>query len=204
MQTLPGDADPLEGEIGKVGGFPVHASVVAAAHESVKLERLCRYIAHPEISEQRLSISPQDRVRYQLKTPWKNGTTHVEFEPIDFIAKLAVLVPPRAHLTRCHRILVPNAAPRPHRHRPLHPRLLQSHTLALSTGLPISQRLCKEAQASCLTEASWRPLSGGRFNLGDIRASDKRKRNVITMLDQARWQVSATMGGPVQAACQRA
>jgi hypothetical protein len=39
-----------------------------------------------------------------------NGTTHVEFEPIDFIAKLATLVaPPRAHLTRFHRIFAPNA-----------------------------------------------------------------------------------------------
>ena len=38
-------------------------------------------------------------MRYQLKTPWRNGTTHVEFEPIEFIAKLAALVPPpRAHL----------------------------------------------------------------------------------------------------------
>jgi hypothetical protein len=40
-------------------------------------------------------------VRYQLKTPWRNGTTHVEFEPVELIAKLAALVPPpRAHVTR--------------------------------------------------------------------------------------------------------
>lgn len=50
------------------------------------------------------------RVRYQLKTPWRNGTTHVEFEPIEFIAKLAALVPPpRAHLTRFHGVFAPNA-----------------------------------------------------------------------------------------------
>jgi len=49
-------------------------------------------------------------VRYQLKTPWKNGTTHVEFEPVDFIAKLAPLVPPpRAHLTRFHGVFAPSA-----------------------------------------------------------------------------------------------
>ncbi|MCE3002026.1 MAG: transposase, partial [Xanthomonadaceae bacterium] len=36
--------------------------------------------------------------------------THVEFEPIDFIAKLAALVPPpRTHLTRFHGIFAPNA-----------------------------------------------------------------------------------------------
>lgn len=111
VQTLPGDAGPIEGDAGQAGGFSLHAGVAAEAHESVKLERLCRYIARPAISEQRLSISPQGRVRYALKTPWKNGTTHVEFEPIEFIAKLAALVPPpRAHLTRFHGVFAPNAA----------------------------------------------------------------------------------------------
>jgi len=49
-------------------------------------------------------------VRYQLKTPWRNGTTHVEWDAVDFIAKLAALVPPpRAHLTRFHGVFAPNA-----------------------------------------------------------------------------------------------
>ena len=110
LQTIPADNGSLEGDAGKVGGFSLHAGVAAEAHESQKLERLCRCIARPAISEKRLSISPQGRVRYQLKTPWKNGTTHVEFEPVDFIAKLAALVPPpRAHLTRFHGVFAPNA-----------------------------------------------------------------------------------------------
>ncbi len=102
----------MEGGAGKVGGFSLHAGVAAEAHESQKLERLCRYIARPAISEKRLSISAQGRVRYEFKTPWKNGTTHVQFEPIDFTAKLAALVPPpRAHLTRFHGILTPGILP---------------------------------------------------------------------------------------------
>ncbi|HAY3456806.1 TPA: IS91 family transposase, partial [Escherichia coli] len=99
------------GEAGKVGGFSLHAGVAAEAHESHKLEKLCRYITRPAISEKRLSIALQGRVRYQLKTPWRNGTTHVEWDPVDFIAKLAALVPPpRAHLTRFHGVFAPNAA----------------------------------------------------------------------------------------------
>jgi hypothetical protein len=31
--------------------------------------------------------------RYQLKTLYSDGITHVIFEPLDFIAKLAELVP---------------------------------------------------------------------------------------------------------------
>ncbi len=83
LQTIPADADAPEGDAGQVGGFSLHAGVAAQAHESQKLERLCRYIARPAISEKRLSLSPQSRVRYQLKTPWKNGTTHVEFGPVE-------------------------------------------------------------------------------------------------------------------------
>ncbi|MEZ5455563.1 MAG: transposase [Lysobacteraceae bacterium] len=92
LQTLPGNEGPVEGGAGQVGGFSLHAGVAAEAHESHKLEKLCRYIARPAISEQRLSISPQGRVRYEPKTAWRNGTTHVEWDAVDFIAKLAALV----------------------------------------------------------------------------------------------------------------
>ena len=46
-------------------------------------------------------MEAQGQVRYTLKTPYRDGTTHVIFEPLDFIARLAALVPrPRVHLTR--------------------------------------------------------------------------------------------------------
>ena len=49
-------------------------------------------------------------MRYQLKTPYRDGTTHVIFEPLDFIAKLAALVPkPRVNLTRYHGLFAPNS-----------------------------------------------------------------------------------------------
>jgi Putative transposase len=85
--------------------------VAAESHESHKLEKLCRYITRPAIREKRLSISSQGWVRYQLKTLWRNGTTHVEWDAVDFNAKLAALVPPpRARLNRFHGIFAPNAS----------------------------------------------------------------------------------------------
>ncbi len=72
--------------------------------------RLCRYISRPAVSEQRLSLTPNGNIRYQLKTPYKDGTTHVIFEPLDFIARLAALVPkPRVNLTRFHGVFAPNS-----------------------------------------------------------------------------------------------
>ena len=52
----------------------------------------------------------QGDIRYSLKTPYRDGTTHVIFEPLDFIARLAALVPrPRVNLTRFHGIFAPNS-----------------------------------------------------------------------------------------------
>ena len=49
-------------------------------------------------------------MRYTLKTPYRDGTTHVVFEPLDFMARLAALVPkPRAHLTRYHGVFAPHS-----------------------------------------------------------------------------------------------
>ena len=49
-------------------------------------------------------------MQYQLKRPFSNGTTHVVFAPLDFLSKLAALIPrPRHHLVRYHGVLAPNA-----------------------------------------------------------------------------------------------
>jgi hypothetical protein len=44
-----------------------------------------------------------------------SNTTHVVFEPLDFLSKLAALVPPpRAHLIRYHGVFAPNSRTRAH------------------------------------------------------------------------------------------
>ncbi len=63
-------------------GFSLHTGVAARADERKKLERLCRYISRPAVSEKRLSLTPHGNLRYQLKTPYRDGTTHVIFEPL--------------------------------------------------------------------------------------------------------------------------
>ena len=57
---------------GKVAGFSLHAGVAAKANQRDKLERLCRYITCPAISEKRLSLTNQGKVRYELKTASNN------------------------------------------------------------------------------------------------------------------------------------
>ena len=91
-------------------GFSLHAGVATLAHQRQKLERICRYVARPAVSEKRLALTRDGRVRYELKTPYRDGTTHVIFEPLDFMARLAALVPkPRVNLTRFHGVFAPNS-----------------------------------------------------------------------------------------------
>ena len=107
------NATALSSSVAKVSGFSLHAGVCAQAHERNKLEPLCRYITRPGISEKRLSLTGQGNVRIQLKTPYQDGTTHVVLEPLDFIARLAALVPaPRVNLTRFHGVFAPHSAVR--------------------------------------------------------------------------------------------
>jgi len=49
-------------------------------------------------------------VVYALRRHWKDGTRAVVFDPLDFIARLAALVPrPRTHLLTYHGVLAPAA-----------------------------------------------------------------------------------------------
>ena len=68
QSLLPGD-EGCAAAAGKAGGFSLHAGVAARADERKKLERLCRYISRPAVSEARLSLTAGGHVRYQLKTP---------------------------------------------------------------------------------------------------------------------------------------
>jgi hypothetical protein len=117
LQTLPicNKEDWATGGPGNVAGFSLHAGVAVKASQRDKLERLCRYICRPPVSEKRLFLTERGEIGYTLKTPYRDGTTHVIFEPLDFIARLAALVPPpRLNLTRFHGVFAPNS---PHRAR---------------------------------------------------------------------------------------
>lgn len=79
------------------------------AHQRDVRERLARYIARPAVAEKRLMVNAQGKVVYLLKTPYQDGTTHVVFEPLDFMARRAALIPrPRVNLTCYHGVLAPN------------------------------------------------------------------------------------------------
>ena len=116
LQTLPAHDNDNDNDeyvqLANVLGFSLHAGVFANIHETENLERLCHYISRTAISEQRLSMTKNRQVRYELKPPYRDGTPgerlgQVFFSPIDFIGKLTALVTPvRLNLTRFHDMLL--------------------------------------------------------------------------------------------------
>ena len=91
----------------------LHADVSVPARDRKRLERLCRYVARPPLALERLVELPDRRLAYRLKTPWRDGTTHVVMERRELLERLAPLIPPpRAHQVRYHGVLAPCASGR--------------------------------------------------------------------------------------------
>ena len=91
-------------------GFSLHAGTRCDADQRKALERLCRYITRPAIANERLKRNGAGEVVLQLKSAYKDGTTHVVMSPLEFMQRLAALVPrPRLHLIRYHGVLAPHA-----------------------------------------------------------------------------------------------
>src|SRR4029077_8106244 len=58
----------------------------------------------------RLEHTADGRVLVALKSEWSNGTTHLLFEPVELLEKLAALTPrPRINLLLYHGVLAPHA-----------------------------------------------------------------------------------------------
>ena len=112
LQTIPATTTtPTAGElVSNQASFSLHAGTACKPTQKKKLERLCRYITRSAISEKRLSLASNGNVVYQLKTPYDDGTTHVVLSPMEFMGRLAALVPkPRMNLTRFHGVFSPNS-----------------------------------------------------------------------------------------------
>jgi len=88
-----------------------------------KLERLCGYITRLAIADERLARNKDGQIVLTLKAPYRDGTTHIVMSPLEFMQRLAALVPwlslnlirfasfrfAKYLLTPFHGVLAPNA-----------------------------------------------------------------------------------------------
>lgn len=100
------ESDPYSAN---VGGFSQNARVWIAGNDRKKLEQLIRYMARGPIASERLTEAFPGNLLYKMKSPWRDGTTHVSFSPLDFIDRLVSLIPPpRMNMVRYQGCFAPN------------------------------------------------------------------------------------------------
>lgn len=76
-----------------MNGFSIHAATSIKAHERDRLEKLLRYLGRGPVSHERISLDGDGNILYELKSSY-DGATHVMFSAIEFIEKLASIIPP--------------------------------------------------------------------------------------------------------------
>jgi len=72
-----------------IDGFSLHAAVRVEAHERKRLEQLCRTITRPALADERVQLNAAGQVELKLKTPWRDGTTHLVMSPLECMQRLA-------------------------------------------------------------------------------------------------------------------
>lgn len=82
LRTVPSQAPPIEQRCVSEQGFSLHAEVRCAINQRKKLEHLCRYLTRPAIANERLTRNRAGQVVLTLKTPYRDGTTHIVMSPL--------------------------------------------------------------------------------------------------------------------------
>ena len=83
---------------------------MAASNREGK-EKLFRYCARAPLSLERLSVTAEGMVACRLRKPWNPEQSHRVTTPMQFMARLAALVPfPRHPLIRFHGVFAPHSA----------------------------------------------------------------------------------------------
>jgi hypothetical protein len=63
------------------------------------------------LGQDRLQLTPDGKAVLELRRCWTDGTTHLVFEPVELLERLAALTPrPRVNLILYHGVLAPRAA----------------------------------------------------------------------------------------------
>jgi hypothetical protein len=108
--SMPRETEARQPLCADIDGFSLHAAVRVEARDRKRLEQLCRCITRPALSDERVQLNNAGQLELKLKSPWRDGTTHLVMSPLEFMQRLAALVPrPRLHLIRFHGVLAPNA-----------------------------------------------------------------------------------------------
>jgi hypothetical protein len=178
-------------------GFSLHANTFSQATERHKLRKLISYVSRPPLAHARIRERENGDIVYKLKNPFHDGTTHVIFTPLEFIEKLAALVPkPRSHLTRYAGVFS--------RHSKLRP-LVIPHEIRASQVLELPLEGVKKEEAKPKGQAGlgWAKLLKRVFDIDLTRCELCQGENIkvisAIMKKEAIEKILSHLGLPTQA-----
>src|SRR5262249_26854979 len=106
-----GEAPRLTGpRCARVHGFSLHANTAIPAHRRDQRAQLIPSSAPRGVSLARLQQAANGERISTFTHPWSDGTTGIRLSPLEFLEKLAALVPlPHVHLVRYGGCLAPHS-----------------------------------------------------------------------------------------------
>ncbi|MES9858571.1 MAG: transposase [Sedimenticola sp.] len=151
------------------GGFSLNAEVRIEATDRQGLERLFRYCARPIFAVERLRWQEEDEMLiYQLLKPRHDGQTLLRLTPMEFLDRVAILIPPpRRHRHRYHGVLAPNS--------PLRKQVTERAGLSMAGEVVVSEEMPKapagesgEEVGGCLFGSIWAMLLARIYEINPL------------------------------------
>ena len=88
------DSQPAIEPVAEALGVNLYAKQLVNGRDRPQLERLCRYVMRPSLSQERLAWRTDGRLELTLKNQWKDGTRALVLEPHDLLVRLCATIPP--------------------------------------------------------------------------------------------------------------
>jgi hypothetical protein len=89
-----GEAVRADQPVAEALGVNLYAKQLVDGRDRPQLERLCRYVMRPPLSQERLEWRPDGSLELTLKNVWKDGTRALVLEPFDLLVRLCSAIPP--------------------------------------------------------------------------------------------------------------
>jgi hypothetical protein len=95
------DAARADQPVAEALGVNLYAKQLVDGRDRPQLERLCRYVMRPPLSQERLEWRPDGSLELTLKNVWKDGTRALLLEPFDLLVRLCSAIPPPWFTSAC-------------------------------------------------------------------------------------------------------
>ncbi|MFN7710777.1 MAG: transposase [Curvibacter sp.] len=93
-----------------IDGFSLHAAARVEAPHRKQLQQLCRTIAQPAPSDERVQLNAAGQLKLKLNASWRDATTKRVMRPLEFMQRLAAQA---TEGSPSDTLAAPQAAPHP-------------------------------------------------------------------------------------------